>query len=126
MAAVLILAASLPKYTDAVLARPVQLDRTEMSLDELDRYLQSYPRRFPTQIYINFTASQRNQHVRWPAQELTLGMFVQAIESQTPLRHRFHHCGNGWTLLGGGDCCFGLSISDDPPWRERETFPRLE
>jgi hypothetical protein len=46
--------------------------------------------------------------VRFPSKEPTIGEFIAAVESQTALRHRFHHCGNGYTILWGGDCSFGL------------------
>jgi hypothetical protein len=35
---------------------------------------------------------------------------MSAIEAQTPLRNRFHHCGNGATVLWGGDCYFGVGF----------------
>jgi hypothetical protein len=52
--------------------------------------------------------------VRFPSRDLTVAAFIAAIEAQTPLRHKFQHCGNGYTILWGKDCAFGVRF-DVPP-----------
>ena len=69
-----------------------------------------------------FADADKNTVVEWPRRDLTIGEFLDAIESQTVLRHRFMHCGNGYTVLGGGDCCFGLYVRD--PELAVPPFPR--
>lgn len=67
--------------------------------------------------------------VQFPSRELRVGEFIAAVESQTPLRHRFGHCGNGFTVLWGGDCSFGLHFRAHdgyvPPSNEAMRRPRL-
>ncbi|MGH7138598.1 MAG: hypothetical protein ACREHD_22865, partial [Pirellulales bacterium] len=53
---------------------------------------------------------EKTQVIVFPDTNLTLRQFVGAIESQSTLRHRFGHCGNGSTILWGGDCSFGLHL----------------
>jgi hypothetical protein len=50
--------------------------------------------------------------IDFPKLEMTLREFVVAVESQSKLRHRFGHCGNGSTILFGGNCSFGLHFYD--------------
>jgi hypothetical protein len=75
---------------------------------------------------LTFADSDRDAFVRWPSSRPTLREFIEAIESQTLLRHEFGHCGNGWTLLRGGDCSFGLVIQDPallgPPSRSKKVY----
>jgi hypothetical protein len=56
-----------------------------------------------------------SQVVEWPARELSLRQFVEALETQTDLRHRFLSCGNGYSLLKGPDCGFGMILRNPAP-----------
>jgi hypothetical protein len=115
LAVVLVGAALAPcKTTDALLARRVHLDARQMSLQQLDAYVSSPEsrQRFPIWASFAFAEDEKDEVVSWPSEDMTLAEFIAAIESQTVLRHRFRHCGNGWTLLSGGDCSFGLIIRD--------------
>lgn len=100
------------KTIEQYLDRQVVLDSTSMSLQQLDSYCSDHRERFPTWIYLAFADNDKDIVVRWPSEHLTLREFVQSIESQTGLRHRFLSCGNGWTLLHGADGGFGLQIRD--------------
>jgi len=85
-----------------------------MTLKQLDAYLgwPGNPQRVPVRILFSFAEKDKERSVQWPSEQMTLAEFVAGIESQTALRHSFMHCGNGWTLLWGGDCCSGLLIYD--------------
>jgi hypothetical protein len=114
------------KTVEKALNRIVMLDSTEMSLAHLD-YCAAYHRdRFPVRLSFTFADDDKNFIVKWPSRSPTLGQFIEHIETQSPLRHRFLHCGNGWTLLHGGDCSFGLSIRDPqligPPPRPKKVY----
>jgi hypothetical protein len=50
--------------------------------------------------------------VQFRGRVMSLREFAATIESQTSLRHRFGSCGNGYTILGGEDCSFGMSLRD--------------
>ena len=102
------------KITQPLLAMTVSLDAKQMSLQRLDTYIGSpdHRQQFPIRTYLTFAEEDENTIVKWPSTQMTLGEFISAIESQTRLRHRFNGCGNGWTLLWGNNCCFGLSIRD--------------
>jgi len=100
----------------------VDLEETNMTLAEL-AYLASYEReRMPIRTSFCFADADKHLSVSWPRTKLTLREFLSAIESQTSLRGKFMHCGNGYTVLGGGDCCFGLYVRD--PELAVPPFPR--
>jgi hypothetical protein len=110
------------KVVEQVLQREITLPSTRMTLAELS-YVASYERRsFPIHMSFCFADADRDIVVEWPRRDLTIREFLDAIESQTLLRRRFMHCGNGYTVLGGGDCCFGLYIRD--PELAVPPFPR--
>ena len=114
MVLVITVAAFAPvKVTDRLREEPVAVPKTEMTLAELEEFCQFHRRgNLPVYISISFDKAASDQVVRWPAQHMTLGHFIDALESQTSLRHRFSGCGNGWTILWGNDCSFGLSLRD--------------
>jgi hypothetical protein len=121
--ALLLVAATLApvKIAQHILDRPVVLDAKRMSLQQLADYVRSPIHRYrnvPIWAWLIFAEEDKEKVVEWPSKQMTLAEFIAAIESQTPLRHQFHGCGNGWTLLWGNDCCFGLSLSD-PELRAR-------
>jgi hypothetical protein len=64
----------------------------------------------PRYIYIATTSQNVDKQIRFRTTDITLREFVDTIESQSDLRHRFMHCGNGSSILFGGDCCFGLRL----------------
>ena len=110
------------KIVDQQLARTINLPSTEMTLAELSYAATNDRRSFPMQTSFCFAVEDKDTIIRWPRNELTIGEFLDAIESQTVLRRRFMHCGNGYTVLGGGDCCFGLYVRD--PELAVPPFPR--
>ncbi len=107
----LVLAAALApgKIVDQVKARHVILPRQAMTIGELQEPdTNGLPR--PFRYWISASDDLADRVVQFPALELTVAEFIATIEEQTPLRHRFGHCGNGSTILWGGDCSFGLSF----------------
>ena len=114
MVVVITVAAFAPvKVTDRLMERPVTIPKTEMTLAELNEYCQLHRRgNLPIHIYVEFYEADSTRTVHWSAERMTLRQFIAALESQTPLRHRFSGCGNGWTILWGNDCSFGLSMRD--------------
>ena len=100
------------KTKDRVLARSVSLPQTQMTLGQLKEQFESPSfGRFPVMLSFGAPAAEADQTLRWPPHRMTLRQFISIIEAQTPLRHRFLSCGNGWTILWGVDCCFGLSLN---------------
>ncbi|MEM9186660.1 MAG: hypothetical protein AAGB00_09220 [Planctomycetota bacterium] len=116
MAVVLAAACLWPgKTCDRLLDQPVRLGAAAYTLAELCDATTLPPRtkvELPVTVTWTFAPEDAEKSVAFAGAELSLRHFVAAIESQTSLRHRFVHCGNGWTLLRGGDCCFGLSLRD--------------
>ena len=109
------------KVIEQQLQRTVNLPSTRLTLAELS-YEAAYGRRsFPIQVSFCFADADKDIVVEWPHNDLTIGDFLAAIESQTVLRGRFVHCGNGYTVLGGGDCSFGLYVRD--PQSAAPPFP---
>jgi hypothetical protein len=114
--AVIAMAISAPvKTKDRLLVRHVTLPKAEMSLGELkalaDDDLRSL--HFPVRVRISFEPVDSGRFVRWSGREMTLRDFLAAIEGQTRLRHQFGGCGNGTTILFGGNCCFGVFLCAD-------------
>jgi hypothetical protein len=111
MSAIVLLSAFAPgKIVEQQKARRIALPRQEMTVAELQSPMEHGLDRF---YRFSMSASDElaHQRVQFPARELTVDEFIGAIEAQTPLRHRFHHCGNGRTILWGGDCSFGLHFN---------------
>jgi len=51
------------------------------------------------------------QTVKFPNSPITVRHVIATIKAQTNLRYMFVHCGNGSTILLGGDCSMGLYFS---------------
>ena len=99
------------KTTERVLKILLVLPKTELTLAEMDREADFESTRWlPRYIYVTTTSENADQQIRFRSTKITLREFIDTIESQSKLRHRFMHCGNGSSLLFGGDCCFGLSF----------------
>lgn len=110
------------KVVERQLSRPVTLPETRMTLAQLAYHHRFYRRDIPAVMEIAFADEGRDIVVEWPARQITLRQFLKALESQTELRHKFSHCGNGYTILGGGDCSFGLMIFDPELKRDQDRF----
>lgn len=101
------------KTTDRVLSRSVTLPKTEMTLADLQKDADIYSSGvFPIKVWMTVPDADRSVLIRFSARQLTLHDFVAAVENQSSLRHQFRHCGNGATVLWGGDCSFGLHLRD--------------
>jgi hypothetical protein len=114
--AVIAIAIAAPvKTKDRLLARHVTLPKAEMSLGELKALADDEvrPLHFPVRVRISSEPVDSGRVVRWGGREMTLGEFLAAIEGQTRLRHQFGGCGNGSTILFGGNCCFGVFLYAD-------------
>lgn len=99
------------KTTERLLDRAVTLPRSRMTLEELggDGKLRSewWPN---TLILFSVPEDERSRVIEFAHEQMTLREFVAVVEAQSTLRHRFRHCGNGYTILWGGDCSFGLYL----------------
>ncbi len=99
------------KTTERVLDRRLLLPKTELTLAEMDREVNfDQTEWLPRYVDVGTTKANADTRIRFSATNITLREFVDTIESQSTLRHRFAHCGNGSSVLFGGDCCFGLRL----------------
>ncbi len=99
------------KTTDDYLTRTVSLPKTKISLAELAGLEEPSHILFRLRgVSVSVPEDESDIVIQFPATELTMGQFVDAVEQQSTLRHRFGHCGNGSTILWGGDCSFGLHL----------------
>lgn len=113
MAALIVGAMYAPyKKTEEILARRVTLPKARMTLGELRDWMEIPwpPSGLPVRITPSFDPRTENEQVAWPARELSVRAFLANLEEQTGLCHRFASCGNGWTILGGEDCSFGIRL----------------
>lgn len=99
------------KTTDEYLTQTISLPKKEITLAELAG-LEEPPHMLLNLrgVSVSVPADETEVVIEFPATELTMGQFVDAVERQSTLRHRFGHCGNGSTILWGGDCSFGLYL----------------
>ena len=103
------------KIVERQLSKPIRLPATRVTLAELS-YLSTFDRTvFPIRISMSFADSDKDVVIELAQPDTTLGEFLNAVERNTSLRRRFMHCGNGYTILGGGDCCFGLAVRPEQP-----------
>jgi len=110
------------KIVEQQLQRQVKIPSTQMTLAELS-YLAAYDRQsFPIPTSLCLAEDDKETVITFSSRDLTLGKFLETLESQTVLRRRFMHCGNGYTVLAGGDCSFGLYVRD--PELAVPPFPR--
>lgn len=110
------------KVVEQQLEREISLPSTRITLAELS-YAASYDvGTFPLHTSFCFADADQDTVIEFPRRDLTIREFLDAIETQTSLRRRFMHCGNGYTILRGGDCCFGLYVRD--PELAIPPFPR--
>jgi hypothetical protein len=108
MTSIVLIATFAPvKIVNRQKSRHITLPKRLMTLAELAEPVEHGLNRF-YYCFVSVPEGQADHAVRFLSQELTVSEFIAAIESQTRLRHRFHHCGNGSTILWGGDCSFGL------------------
>ena len=114
MVAIIAIAAALPgKRIERLLDETVVLDSTEMTLDELKEYCEWEAReQFPLRTSIQYGDRNGGLLVRFSDEVLTLRGFINAIESQTPLRHRIDGCGNAYTIIDGPAYNFGMSLRE--------------
>ena len=99
------------KTTERVLKNPLVLPKTELTLSEMDREIDfEHTQWLPPYIYVATTSDNADRQIQFRTTDITLREFVDTIEAQSGLRHRFMHCGNGSSILFGGDCCFGLRL----------------
>jgi hypothetical protein len=125
MIALVLVAAFAPvKIVDRQKARYITLPKQVMTVAELAEPIEHGWDPF---YYYSVSVPEglSDRAVLFPARELAVGEFISTVEAQTPLRHRFSHCGNGFTILGGGDCSFGLhfrvppATPGSPSWQTR-------
>jgi len=99
------------KTTERVLERQLVLPKTDLTFAEMDRENNFENTQWlPRFIYVATTSENADKQIRFRETDITLREFVDTIESQSELRYRFIHCGNGSSILFGGDCCFGLRL----------------
>jgi hypothetical protein len=99
------------KTTDRYLDCTITIPNSRMTLGELGGDPQGpHPEWRPFSLSISVPDDEMTNEIVFPETTITLREFVDAVETQSTLRHRFAHCGNGWTILWGGDCSFGLHL----------------
>jgi hypothetical protein len=99
------------KTKGKVLAEHIELAKTNYTLVELQESVEFDRPGIPIRSSFSVDKAEATRTIRFPRRVLTIREFIDAIERQSSLRHKFHSCGNGHTILTGEDCCFGLSFS---------------
>lgn len=104
------------KSVNEVLDRTVYLPKAALTLREMDWEANPQVRQWVScPMYVHTTKNNADTKITFRSTEITLREFIQTIEEQSPLRHGFRHCGNGSSILFGGDCCFGVTIEERKP-----------
>lgn len=108
------------------LAQPLTLPAAKMTLAEL-AYLASYERDvFPILAHFSFRDADQRVAVDFRKRTMTLGEFFDAMDEQTELQYRINYCANGYTVLWGNSCCFGVFFSDSGGDRSDVEHPRFD
>lgn len=103
------------KTTDRVLELPISVPSARMTIGELQGDPDEVrPEWRPHWVSVWAPDDELATEIVFPDTEMAMSEFVHAVESQSTLSHRFGHCGNGWTVLWGGDCSFGLYLRRPP------------
>ncbi len=110
------------KIEEQFLRREINLPVTQMTLADLSDAAAYDRQTFPITISFSFADADKEKLIKWHRHDVTLGEFLDGIESQSVLRRRFIHCANGYTILHGGNCSFGLYVRD--PELVSPPFPR--
>jgi hypothetical protein len=99
------------KTTDHVLGHMITLPQAKMTLAEIGGDPDGLPPDWrPRLLHVFVPADEASQEIAFRSTTISLQEFVNTVEAQSTLRHRFGHCGNGSTILWGGDCSFGLHL----------------
>ena len=90
------------KPTHMLLRSNITLTQTRFTLAELEaRTGRPHRREGLPHAQWRISAKERQAVVNFPREQLTLGEFVDAVESQSSLRHHFISCAHGSTILFG-------------------------
>jgi hypothetical protein len=106
------------KLCDRVQDRVVTLPEGEMSLRDLEFYLQDHRREWPLQVYVPDGPRAEQVTVRFTSSSMTLRQFIQELETASGLNGRFGGCGNATTVLWGTPYNLGLFFS--PKYGDRK------
>ena len=109
------------KTTDRFLEQTIRVPATRLSLAEIAGSPDAVPPEwYPRSVHFSVPEDAMQNSVEFPAVTITLREFVDAIEGQTEIRHHFSHCGNGSTILWGGDCSMGFNFWRPPNPRNKQ------
>lgn len=98
------------KTVEIELERKLSFPQLEMPLGDLGAWAS---RHSPTQRILasyQLAEADRNRMIQLPSRELTVREYLKVLDEQIRIDWKFRHCGNGYSILQGGDCCFGLHI----------------
>lgn len=99
------------KTTERLLKSPVVLPKAELTLAEMDQETNfECAQWLPRYIYVATTSENSNRRIQFRTTDIAFSEFIDTIELPSDLCHRFRHCGNGSSILFGGDCCFSLRL----------------
>lgn len=97
------------------LTKQVRLPKSDVTVSELQRITAQHGRcTLPVHVTFDYYGDLNDKLIHFEKVDLTLGEFITAVENQTPLRHRFAHCANGYTILWGYPPSFMLALNDKP------------
>lgn len=93
----------------------VHLPKADFTVHELeDMAATARPGDFPVNLSITFENCPDTKRIRFASVNISLGDLIDTIERQSPLRHRFLHCGNAYSILWGYPPSYYLAFRDAP------------
>lgn len=98
------------KYEYQNLKRAITFPSQEMKLADAAAWASRYAPEGRILASHQLSEADCDKIIHLPSRRVTLREYLSLLEDQIGVRWKFRHCGNGYSVLGGGDCCFGLSI----------------
>ncbi|MFN3150089.1 hypothetical protein [Bremerella sp.] len=99
------------KWEQQLMERRVALPTNEILLADLSFYFSRRNEDRPVLSSFTFRQEDRDKIIHLPSKNPTVRETLEAIQRDAGIEGRFLHCGNGYSVLFGPDCCFGLNVS---------------
>lgn len=100
------------KWERQLMERQVTVPAKDITLADLSFYLSRWNENRPILASFTFAETDKDKIIHLPSNSPTVRQTVEAIQRDSGIEGRFLHCGNGYSVLFGPDCSFGLNFSD--------------
>lgn len=93
-----------------LMERRVSLPADDVTLADLSFYFSRWNDEHPVLSSFTFSDADKDKVIHLPSKNPTVRQTLDAIQRDAGIEGQFRHCGNGFSILYGPDCCFGLNV----------------